>query len=327
DIVDYPGEWLLDLGLMPQSYAEWSVSALASARQRPEAATFLAWVDAQNASEPFDETVAIEGAQIFAAYLKAAKAAGRSGVAPGRFLLPGEMEGAPALTFMPLPSEAAGPLAAECARRFEAYKRVVVRPFFRDHFGRLDRQIVLVDLLSAVGQGPESLRDLQETLTGILGAFRPGASSWLAPLLGRRVDKLLLAVTKADHIHHESHPALNALVRDLLARTIDRAAFRGAEVDAMALAGVRATVEDTVREGGEALPAVRGRLLDTGREAVLFPGEPPETLAALKQGGWDTTAFDAHAFAPPRLEKREDEGPPHVRLDRAAEFLFGDKLA
>ena len=35
-------------------------------------------------------------------------------------------------------------------RRYEAYKDVVVRPFFREHFARLDRQIVLVDALAAL---------------------------------------------------------------------------------------------------------------------------------------------------------------------------------
>ena len=39
-------------------------------------------------------------------------------------------------------------------RRYEAYKDVVVRPFFRDHFARLDRQIVLVDVLAALNAGP-----------------------------------------------------------------------------------------------------------------------------------------------------------------------------
>jgi hypothetical protein len=32
-------------------------------------------------------------------------------------------------------------------------------------------------------------------------------------------------------------------------------------------------------------------------------------------------------FAPPRLTLAPGEGPPHIRLDRAAEFLIGDRLA
>ena len=31
-------------------------------------------------------------------------------------------------------------------------------------------------------------------------------------------------------------------------------------------------------------------------------------------------------FAPPRLRLAEGEGLPHIRLDRAAEFLIGDRL-
>ena len=31
-------------------------------------------------------------------------------------------------------------------------------------------------------------------------------------------------------------------------------------------------------------------------------------------------------FAPSPLNIRPGDGPPHLRLDRAAQFLFGDKL-
>ena len=49
-------------------------------------------------------------------------------------------------------------------RRYEAYKTHVVRPFFRDHFARLDRQIVLVDALAALNSGPAAVRDLETAL-------------------------------------------------------------------------------------------------------------------------------------------------------------------
>ena len=62
-------------------------------------------------------------------------------------------------------------------RRYEAYKDIVVRPFFRDHFARLDRQIVLVDALAAFNAGPEALHDLEAALAGILDCFRIGRST------------------------------------------------------------------------------------------------------------------------------------------------------
>jgi uncharacterized protein len=42
DIVDYPGEWLLDLALLDKRYADWSRETLARIGARPEAGAFMA---------------------------------------------------------------------------------------------------------------------------------------------------------------------------------------------------------------------------------------------------------------------------------------------
>ena len=41
DIVDYPGEWLLDLGLLDKTYAQWSGEVLAAIETRECAAAFF----------------------------------------------------------------------------------------------------------------------------------------------------------------------------------------------------------------------------------------------------------------------------------------------
>ena len=130
-------------------------------------------------------------------------------VAPGRFLMPGDLEGSPALTFSPLAEAGAAAVgvavAGVRAARFEAYKRVVVEPFFRNHFARLDRQVVLMDVLGALADGPRAVEDLRAAMAEILACFRPGPRSWLAPILGRRIDRILFAATKADYLHHSQH--------------------------------------------------------------------------------------------------------------------------
>jgi dipeptidase D len=50
---------------------------------------------------------------------------------------------------------------------------------------------------------------------------------------------------------------------------------------AMAIAALRATVEETADHGGRTVDLVRGRLLTTGREAALSPGDLPEDPARL----------------------------------------------
>ncbi|MEJ6393933.1 YcjX family protein [Gymnodinialimonas sp. 2305UL16-5] len=334
DIVDYPGEWLLDLGLLDQSFEAWSAEALARATRRAEGGAYLAALDSVDPAGKLSETQAADLARAWTAYLQAARAAGYSDCTPGRFLLPGDLDGSPALTFAPLPPSAAGrgSLARECARRFEAYKAQVVKPFFREHFARIDRQVVLVDALGAIHAGPPALEDLRQALAHILGPFRPGRNSFLTAILGKRVDKILFAATKADHVHHEHHGQLQAIMAALVTDARRRADFSGAETQAMAIAALRATIEETRRVNGRDLGVVRGTLLDSGKQAALHPGDLPSDpgilLSPAREGAeaWLDADFDVMRFAPAPLSLRTGEGPPHIRLDRAAEFLIGDKL-
>ncbi|MFD2174644.1 YcjX family protein [Rhodobacter lacus] len=334
DIVDYPGEWLLDLGLIEQSFDDWSTGVLDRLPGRPGADDFLRVLDEVDLYAALEEPRAKQLAEAFTRHLQAAREAGFSDCSPGRFLLPGEMAGSPALTFAPVPP-ARYPrhsLGREMARRFDAYKREVIKPFFQDHFSRIDRQVVLVDVLGAIHAGPAALEDLRQSMAGILSAFRPGVPGLLLTLMGvKKVEKILFAATKADHLHHAQHARLTAITEALLREAKDRADFAGAQTMAMSLASLRTTSEDMIPHEGEELPAVRGRLKD-GRSVALYPGDLPEDpaqlLAPAREGAesWLDADFGLMSFAPAPVVLRPGEGPPHIRLDRAAEFLFGDKL-
>ncbi len=336
DIVDYPGEWLMDLALMDKSYADWSEDTLARIAKRPQARDYLAEARAEDASRKLDEVRAQALAASFTGYLTVAREAGFSDCTPGRFLMPGDLAGSPALTFAPLPRPAdtpRGSLWREMERRYDAYKREVVRPFFRDHFARIDRQVVLVDALSAIHAGPQAVEDLRRTMAEILMAFRPGRNAFLTSILtGRRVEKVMFAATKADHLHHTQHPRLTAIMEAMLREAKDRADFAGAQTAAMAIASVRATVEEEVPHDGRILPCVRGRLLSTGKMATMYAGELPADPARLmspaREGAerWLDADYQVMAFAPARVALPPGDGPPHIRLDRAAEFLIGDRL-
>ncbi|WP_417597583.1 YcjX family protein [Pararhodobacter oceanensis] len=334
DIVDYPGEWILDLGLMGKSYAEWSAEVLARLPKRPQAAEYLAQVAAVDAQAKHDEAVAQDLARGFTDYLGEARAAGWSDCTPGRFLLPGDLAGSPVLTFAPLPGDtgARGSLWREMARRFDGYKSKVIRPFFEAHFARLDRQVVLVDVLEAVHQGPEALEDQRRAMAEVLRAFRPGANGFFSSLLrGKRVEKIPFAATKADHLHHSQHGHLTALIEAMLREARDRAHFSGAETKALSLAALRATVEESRVHQGRALDLVRGVLPDGRQVAVdagALPADPSRLLAPAREGAerWLQGDYGVMHFAPPVQSRVPGQGLPHVRLDAAAEFLLGDQL-
>ncbi len=355
DIVDYPGEWLLDLPLLAKDYRTFSEETIALASHGVRAELSHHWLSLTGGTDinaQADEMLARDLASSFADYLKACKSDERSlsTLPPGRFLLPGDLDGSPALTFAPLalPPEGRpekGSLWAMMERRYEAYKSVVVKPFFREHFARLDRQIVLVDALQAINRGPEAMQDLERALTEVLACFRPGTSSWLSSLLGRRIDRVLVAATKADHLHHESHDRLDALTRRLVDRAIQRIGMAGAGIDVMALASVRATREATVKRDGHELPVIvgtpmegetiAGERFDGSKKTAIFPGDlpaDPERLFERIEAGDDVRLPDVNVvrFRPPELEETGGGiklSVPHIRLDRAMQFLFGDRLA
>ncbi|MXQ09329.1 YcjX family protein [Alphaproteobacteria bacterium GH1-50] len=335
DIVDYPGEWLLDLALLDVDFETWSKSVLEKIANRDQAAPFRALLEQTDPTAKLDEPTAQRLAEAFTGYLTEAREAGYSDCTPGRFLLPGDLRGSPVLTFAPLPPSDAGrgTLAREFARRFDAYKREVVRPFFRDHFSRIDRQIVLVDVLGAIHAGPKAVEDLRIALSDILAAFRPGKNAFLSQIfLGKRVEKILFAATKADHLHNSQHASLTAIADALLTDARARADFAGAETRAMSIAALRSTTEDRISRDGRELDVVRGRLLDGGRHAAFYPGRLPEDPARLltpaRQGAeaWLDADYGVMTFAPEPLTLKPGDGPPHIRLDRAAEFLIGDRL-
>jgi predicted YcjX-like family ATPase len=352
DIVDYPGEWLLDLAMLRQAYREWSREAIAFARSPARRAAAKAWLDflgVLDPQAPQDEQKALQGARLYTEYLKSARASepALSTVGPGRFLMPGDLDGSPLLTFIPLEVSSApvrGSLAAMMERRFESYKSRVVEPFFRDHFSRLDRQIVLIDVLAGLNLGAEALDDLMRGLHASLLAFRPGARRWFAGMLSPRIDRLVFAATKADHLPRTSHDRLEAILRLIIEKAATRATLAGAEVKVLALAALRATREVESQQGAERLACIRGvpeqgerlgtTVFDGRREVAIFPGDLPEdprealTAARQQQAGKEDVRFVR--FRPPRLVAPavmiEQAAWPHVRLDRALEFLIGDQL-
>ncbi len=340
DIVDYPGEWLLDLPLMNMSYAEWSAATVAASRIAPRLAHAAEWhqlLATLDPARPADEQDAIASAEVFTAYLARCRKedVSLSTLPPGRFLMPGDYKGSPLLAFAPLDIAPGtelqrGSLAALMERRYLAYVSTIVKPFFYGHFARLDRQIVLVDALTALNAGASAVKDLQHALADILTCFRQGSNSLLSNLFGRRIDRVLFAATKADLLHHTSHDRLENILKLIVEDAMTRAEYSGAGIEVAALAAIRATREASVRQKGETLEcivgtplageAVGGTAFDGATEAAIFPGDLPKEAEKALDGSLEGSLKFVR-FRPPLPR---DGAWPHIRLDRAMEFLLGD---
>ncbi len=333
DLFDYPGEWLLDLPLMGHDFPGWSRAMLTDTGEQRRA-LLAEWEQAAAALDPAAEANEAELAEIAALYarsLQAAREAGFANLQPGRFLLPGDLDGAPVLQFFPLPAllqRDEAELAklppesnyATLAARFRHYQQHIVRPFYRDHFRRFDRQIVLVDVLGALNAGPERFEDLSRALATLMQSFDYGKRSLLSRMFSPRIDRLAIAATKADHVTPEQHPNLTALLEALLAEPLQDLRYAAVPVKALSLASIRATEVHEVVHQGQRTPALRGTTLD-GESVLVFPGEVPSRLP--EADFWRRQGFDFPAFQP---APREGGAVPHIRLDAALDWLIGDKL-
>ena len=340
DIVDYPGEWLLDLPLMHQTYQQWACAMVKASRKAERIGEAREWhshLATLSPNAPADELEAVKAAAIYTAYLKACRnqEVSLSSLPPGRFLMPGDLEGSPLLSFAPLDVApdaifANGSLGALMQRRYQSYVGRVVKPFYFGHFARLDRQIVLVDALTALNAGAPAVNDLRDALAEVMASFRLGTNNFITSMFGKRIERVLFAATKADLIHHDSHDRMEEILRRLVDEAATRAAFQGATMSVAAIAAIRSTREATVHDKHGDLHCIAGTpeknekigddVFDGNAEAAIFPGDlpidPNAALNGLTQG-----KLHFVKFRPPLLS---GETFAHIRLDRALEFLIGD---
>jgi predicted YcjX-like family ATPase len=329
-IVDYPGEWLLDLPLLRKDFAQWSAEVLAACGSGPRAALSAGWrrllarlEPAQPAAgQPVEDAVAA-----YKAFLAACRApeVGLSLVQPGRFLLPGDADPA-LLAFCPLPPGGGpGSLQAEMARRYQAYCRQVVEPFYRDHFRQFDRQAVLVDLLTALNTSHAAFIDARDALRQILESFDYGRLFWIRRLFDQRIARVLFAATKADHITVNQYNNLRLLLQAMVAGEAAAIEAEGARLAFELVAAIRSTRNATLTFHGQAVAGLQGVPAGERDERVLYPGEIPGSFP--EASAWDDQRFRFIDFRPPSLAEAGRRGFRSINLDRALAFLIGDSFA
>lgn len=334
-IVDYPGEWLLDLPLLSQSYAEWSRAMLALWRRglRAECASeFLAFLGDHPASEDSSEAVAKQAHDLYRALLIDARDKhGLSYLQPGRFVCPGSLGDVPYLWFAPLDMPesvdrpAAGSLGALMEERFEVYKKEVVAEFYQSYFRNFGRQIVLVDVLGALLAGRDAFEDTRLATEAILESFRYGQHNMLSKLIGSaRVEKVLFAATKADHIPVQQREHMSALLRNMAALPVLEARGSNADIEVTTLASVASTVEGTQELDGNRVEVVVGRPVGGGKQAKFLSGEVP--IRPPRPDAWGKPFLDIPVFEPPLIDPAPVDGIPHINLDLALDYLIGDRL-
>jgi predicted YcjX-like family ATPase len=323
EVLDYPGEWLLDLPLLARDFFGWSDWAIERFRPYPQARDFLTFLRSLPGDAPADDGLARTGHRLYRRLLHRLRdEAGLALLQPGRFLMPAEGPEPPWMAFFPM--QDASPLAMLMHDRYQAYAASIREDLVAPSFGRVDRLVVLADLLTALHAGPSAFADTAEALESVAAALRwegpmllPG---WLSDMLGWGISRVAFAATKSDHVAERQRGNLASLA-GRLTRMRDRAGLRH---EAFAIAAMRCTEDVVWTLDGHPVSAVRGRVSGAARAGRSYPGEVPDRPPGPEF--WQHPFLALPDFEPMRLPQGGRGGVPHVNLDTLLVFLLDDLL-
>ncbi|MBR9829941.1 MAG: YcjX family protein [Oceanospirillales bacterium] len=337
DLIDYPGEWLLDLPMLSMSFKQWCQQQQPLFEQAPRAQLAREWRDRQQQIDWLVPASDTEFSHLCAEYRTLLQQLRKppyslSLLQPGRLLMPGDLANSPLLnlcpiiTALPQATETADPdsLYARLERAYTAYCDQVIRPFYQDHFRHFDRQIVLVDCLKTLNHGEACFNDMQLALNSLLHSFEYGRSSLLRRLFKPKIGKVLFAATKADHVTANQHHNLDCFLQLMIDDARREMRFEQVDTRCLALSSLRSTTAAEAKLDGQHLSCLRGLRKDNGEEIALFPGEVP--VALPRPQDWNSDRFRFVDFAPRPLPAGPLHPEHHIRLDQAAEYLLGDLL-
>jgi predicted YcjX-like family ATPase len=328
EVLDYPGEWLLDLPLIGQDFATWSEATL----RRLEKLTrtdipmpFLRFVRGLPAGARADEALSSSGYRLYAETLRRMRdEIGLVFLQPGRFVMPPPGAQPPWMQFFPLPGHS--PLARAMQARFHAYVETIRRDLMSPMFGELDSLVVLADVLSALHQGQPAFVDARLALGAAADALRWERSwtSYLAAfaqlkLAPSPIKRVAFVATKADHIAARQRGNLTSLVRH-----ITQVPPSGVSSAVFSIASVRCTEDIVETLGGRPVSAVRGRIIGEPRPARFYPGEVPDSVP--DDSFWQHRFLALPDFEPMRLPEGGRGGIPQIGLDALVVFLLADIL-
>ena len=333
ELLDYPGEWLLDLPLLNLSHARWSAETLARLREKPRsdaAAEFLSFVSHIDPARTADDALIQRGHRLYKDALQRCRADhGLRYLQPGRFLTMGARNDAPFMWFFPVDNPPSDPVRNSIAdllqARFDAYKTEIRANFFDTHWQKFDRQIVLVDTLGALHAGRTAFEDTERALADIAASLAGSDSILPRWLGGSAIARVAFVATKADHVPELHRDNLRALMRDMVRPARAHAPEIAESVSYHAAASVVSTMDGWADQpDGHREPVVWGRTLGETQTRPYRVGNVP--ISRPPDSFWSGRYFELPSFTPPPIDPNALNGIPHLGLDTILVDLIGDRL-
>ncbi|MFW5450822.1 MAG: YcjX family protein [Methylophagaceae bacterium] len=329
EIRDYPGEWLLDLPLLEQDYWSWCQDNIEFNNQSNRKQIMGDLLQQLQSVNPFDVLTEHQINMLFDSYtkfLKQCKQEGLTFIQPARFLLPDPSQSA--IPFFPLLGlhqydvDSLNNADEACIykvmkRRYQRYISNIVQPFFDGLFNKVDRQIVLIDVLKALSDGKENFEDMLISLTRIMNVYKYGFNRVFNKISSPRVERIIFLASKPDQVLFNQHENLRSLVNDIILYVCPQSVRNAIPIDTEVVCSVRCTKEDNKHLVGVLLNDIQHRLSHP---------QIPETIP--KSEDWELfETWHMQQLLPPRIPGlKQGARLASIRMGTVLKDMIGDKF-
>jgi len=325
ELIDYPGEWLLDLALLKMSFEKWCEKTISWLRQitDPLAQQYLQTIDSLNEKIQGPD-VELKLHKQYKELLIHLKKNHYSQLTPGRFILPSDLANDPVLTFAPIDINNTSGLKKVFKERYNRYVKEVVKEIHLEHFKGFQRQVVLIDVIEALQNGYECYKDMKAGLQSMLHLYDHKNKNFFLQWLSPSIKKVLFIATKADQVAASQHANFSMLLDDMiedLRRDMD---ISHIQTDTQIISSLQSTTTIEKSYEGMKLSFIRGILKEDSKVHDLYPGEMPSEFPSKKE--WHSENYGYKSFLPPKKSYRENESLEHINMDKVVNKLIGDLL-
>ena len=324
ELIDYPGEWLLDLTLMELSFEEWSVQTLAWLKEidEPEADKYLKSINSlnrQSVGTEYEEQLHRQYKEL----VTRLKKEHYSQITPGRFIMPADLANDPMLTFAPI-NGASPSLVKVYKKRYEKYVSEVVKGIHLEHFKGFERQVVLVDVIESLQNGYKCYRDMKSGMKSMLGLYDHDNKNFISQWFSPSIKNVLFVATKVDQVAASQHANFTLLLDEIIEELRREMDISHIETATQIVSALKSTVTVEKKHEGMKLSFVRGVLEEDGQLHDLYPGEMPSSFP--DKNDWDSDNYAYKCFMPPKRSYSESDALEHINMDKVVQKLIGDLL-
>ncbi len=324
ELIDYPGEWILDIAMLGSSYEEWSNKVI----------TWLKNTDENLATEYLNElqglTESSSGEDLeqklheqYSSMIRYFKDNHYSNLTPGRFLMPSDLAGDPLLLFAPI-SKSSSPLHAIFKKRYKTYLKEIVQDIQLEHFKGFDKQIVLIDIVEALQHGSQCYSDMKDGLRSMLSLYDHKDKNFISQWFSSSINNITFVATKTDLVASSQHNNYLALLNEMVEEIRRKLDIDHIKTNTQVIAAVKCTQTVVEKHNGKTLSFIRGIDAKDNKIVEIYPGEMPSSFPLPSE--WDPDDYAYEEFLPPKKSYKEGEPFDHIHMDRVIESIIGDLL-